>query len=163
MLPMTSRNNDIAFRIKPNLKLFKGFPNLFPYLSVFFILLFFFMIGTNFVPVQGIPVTLPQTAGEFTYAAKNLIVTVDRNGDIFFHDTRIENTDKELLKRRIAAVRLGYSRQKGKRDSLIIRMDSSAPNDRLLTLLSIAKEMDLNAIVMTQSTNSTDTTTIKGE
>ena len=160
---MMSRNNDNAFRIKPNLKLFKGFPNLFPYLSVFFILLFFFMIGTNFVPVQGIPVTLPQAAGEFTYAAKNLIVTVDKNGDIFFNDTRIESAEKELLKRRIAAARLGYSKQKGKRDRLIIRMDSSAPNDRLLTLLSIAKEMDLNAIVMTQATSNAAATTIKEE
>lgn len=160
---MMSRNNDNAFRIKPNLKLFKGFPNLFPYLSVFFILLFFFMIGTNFVPVQGIPVTLPQATGEFTYAAKNLIVTVDKNGDIFFNDTRIESAEKELLKRRIAAARLGYSKQKGKRDSLIIRMDSNAPNDRLLTLLSIAKEMDLNAIVMTQATSNAAATTIKEE
>lgn len=122
------------------------------------------MIGTNFVPVQGIPVTLPRAAGEFTYAAKNLIVTVDRNGDIFLNDTRIESADKELLKRRISEARIGYSKQKGKRDSLIIRMDIHAPNNRLIALLSIAKEMDLNAIVMTQSPeNAAETTTIKGE
>ena len=122
------------------------------------------MIGTNFVPVQGIPVTLPKAAGEFTYAAKNLIVTVDRNGDIFLNDTRIESADKELLKRRISEARIGYSKQKGKRDSLIIRMDINAPNDRLIALLSIAKEMDLNAIVMTQTSgNAAETTTIKGE
>lgn len=163
-MKMMNRHNDSALRIKPNLKLFKGFPNLFPYLSVFFILLFFFMIGTNFVPVQGISVTLPQASGEFTYAAKNLIVTVDTNGDIFFNDTRIDNGDKELLKRRISEARLGYSRQKGKRDSLIIRMDINAPNDRLITLFSIAKEMDLNAIVMTQETHNKATpTTIKEE
>lgn len=161
---MTNRNNTAAFRIKPNLKLFKGFPNLFPYLSIFFILLFFFMIGTNFVPVQGIPVTLPQASGELTYAAKNLIVTVDKKGDIYFNDTRINNVDKELLKRRISEARIGYSKQKGKRDSLIIRMDIHAPNDRLITLLSIAKEMDLNAIVMTQNPeDQTAATTIKGE
>lgn len=161
---MMNKPDNQIFRIKPNLKIFKGFPNLFPYLSVFFILLFFFMIGTNFVPVQGIPVTLPQAPGEFTYAAKNLIVTVDKNGDIFFNDTRIDNGDKELLKRRIAEVRLGYSRQKGKRDSLIIRMDINAPQGRLITLFSIAKEMDLNAIVMTQGLeHKTETTTIKEE
>ena len=161
---MMIRFNAPVVRIRPNLKLFKGFPNLFPYLSVFFILLFFFMIGTNFVPVQGIPVTLPSASGEFTYAAKNLIVTVDRNGDIFLNDTRIESADKELLKRRISEARIGYSKQKGKRDSLIIRMDIQAPNDRLIALLSIAKEMDLNAIIMTKSPeNTVETTTIKEE
>ncbi len=158
-----TRFNAPVVRIRPNLKLFKGFPNLFPYLSVFFILLFFFMVGTNFVPVQGIPVTLPGASGEFTYAAKNLIVTVDRNGDIFLNDTRIEGADKELLKRRIAEARIGYSKHKGERDSLIIRLDINASH-RLVALLSIAKEMDLNAVIMTQSSGSAGkTTTIKGE
>lgn len=148
---MMTRNEQGTIRIKPNLKLFKGFPNLFPYLSVFFILLFFFMIGTNFVPVQGIPVTLPHASGEITYASKNLIVTVDRNADIYFNDTRIANSDKELLKRRLSEARMGYSRNTGKRDSLIIRMDAAAPKEVLFMLLSIAKEMDLNALVMTNN------------
>ena len=121
---MMTRFNAPVVRIRPNLKLFKGFPNLFPY----------------------------------------LIVTVDRNGDIFLNDTRIESADKELLKRRISEARIGYSKQKGKRDSLIIRMDIQAPNDRLIALLSIAKEMDLNAIIMTKSPeNTVETTTIKEE
>lgn len=145
-----NRNEHSPVRIRPTKKIFKGFPNLFPYLSMFFILLFFFMIGTNFVPVQGIPVTLPHASGDFTYASKNLIVTVDQHADIYFNDTRIDHTDKDLLKRRIADARTGYS-TKGKRtrENLIIRLDVKAPQDRLMMLLSIAKEMDLNVIIMT--------------
>ncbi len=136
-----------VIRIKPNLKLFKGIPNLVPYLSVFFILLIFFMICTNFVPVRGVPVTLPHTAGELTYAAKSLIVTIDKNGDIYFDDTLFSGSDQNVLKRRISDTRSSVGK-KDRREALIIRSDVRTTLDKVFMLMSVAKELDMNVFFM---------------
>ena len=148
---ITGKSTDPAYtvRIRSKLKIFKGMPNLVPALSVFFILLIFFIMGTNFVPVRGISVTLPQSAGELTYASKGLIITVDRDANIYFNDTMLSSLNKDALKRRIADSRTVPIDKKAKRDELIIRADVNAPQDRLIMLFPIARELDMNAVLMT--------------
>ncbi len=138
-----------VLRIRSRLKPFKGIPSLVPFLSVFFILLIFFMICTNFVPVRGVPVMLPHTAGELTYAAKSLIVTIDKDGNIYFEDTLFSGADKNVLKRRISDTRRVTGKKKQHRDELIIRSDVRGPQDKLLLLFSVAKELDMNVILVT--------------
>ncbi len=152
---MVLSDRETVVRIKPNLKLFKGLPNLVPFLSVFFILLIFFLICTNFVPVRGVPVTLPHTAGELTYAAKSLIVTIDEHADIYFDDTLFSGSDKNVLKRRISGARTFTGGKKNSRDDLIIRADVHAPADKIFMLFTVAQELDMNAILMTAGEDTT--------
>ena len=86
--------NDISPRIRPRVKIIKGFPELLPFVSVFFLLTVFFMMGSSFVPVSGIPVNLPTARVVGTYSVKKYIVTIDRNGNIYFNDMIIENLDQ---------------------------------------------------------------------
>ncbi|MBO4631531.1 MAG: biopolymer transporter ExbD, partial [Lentisphaeria bacterium] len=83
-LPRTEKL--LSKRIRPRLKPIHGAPDLLPFINVFFLLLLFFMIGSSFVPVSGIPVNLPEAASVSTYSVKKYIVTLDRNGRIYFND-----------------------------------------------------------------------------
>ena len=66
--------------IRPTLKAATPFPELIPFVNVFFLLLIFFVMGSSFVSVSAIPVTLPRTANAGIYSVKKYIVTVDDKG-----------------------------------------------------------------------------------
>lgn len=151
-------------RIRPNLRIFKGFPAFIPYLSVFFILLIFFMIGTNFVPVLGVPLELPHAASEVLYVPKNLIISIDKDSNIYFNDTLInqKNTSvnpREILKRRISDSRIGRGKS-SRKEQLIIRTDVRTPLADIAMLFSIAKELDMNVVLMMGGENRAAKTTI---
>lgn len=55
---------EFVVRVSPNLKMFSGFPSFVPFVNLFFILILYFMMGTNFVPVEGIAVDLPKGTTE---------------------------------------------------------------------------------------------------
>ena len=55
--------NEAPVQVKTKLKIFSGLPSLVLYFCVFFILLVFFMLSSNFVPLRGIEVNLPRTGG----------------------------------------------------------------------------------------------------
>ena len=130
-------------RIRPTLKIFQGYPNLIPFLSVFFILLLFFMIGSSFVPVQGFRVHLPQVSAETTYASRNFIVTVDADGALYFNDQPADSP--ETLKFRISEALSGYG---GGVTDLIVRSDVNASVDTLTRLMEIAGELNMNMKIM---------------
>ncbi len=136
------KNDETCVRIRPALKIFKGYPNLIPFISVFFILIIFFMLAVNFVPVQGFRVELPQANAEIRYAAKNMIVTVDSKANFYFNDTLSESPD--MLKRRITE---HLAQQPGVKD-LIIRCDKNMDVNAVVQLLEIAKELELAPYVM---------------
>lgn len=151
-------------RIRPNLRIFKGFPAFIPYLSVFFILLIFFQIGSNFVPVQGVPLELPHAASELIYAPKNLIISIDKDSNIYFNDTPINlkktsASPRETLKRRISDTRIGRGKS-SRKEQLIIRTDVRTPLADLAMLFSIARELDMNAVLMMGGENPTAKTVI---
>ena len=134
--------NETRVRIRPTLKIFQGYPNLIPFLSVFFILLLFFMLGSSFVPVQGFRVHLPQVSAETTYASRNFIVTVDAAGRLYFNDQPADSP--ETLKFRIAESLSGRS---GVTD-LVVRSDVRASVDTLTRLMEIAGELNMNMKIM---------------
>lgn len=133
-------------RIRPNLRIFKGMPALASFLCVFFILLIFFMMGTNFVPVQGVRVELPHAASELTYASKDLIVTVDSQMRIYFDDMPVA---ADSLKRRISDTLSVRGRSGARREQLVVRADVNTPLPSLATIFSIARELDMNVVLMT--------------
>lgn len=152
--------DETPLNIRPNLRIFKGLPNLSSYLSVFFILLIFFMIGRNFVQTTGHKVDLARAAGDLFYVDQNLIITIDRQGNIYFGDS-ISKYDpdpekvillKEQLKSRINDARTGSKT----REQLLIHADRNIPLQLLSTIFSVAKELNIDAILETGAEIHTD-------
>lgn len=134
--------NETGIHVRPNLKIVKGFPDLIPFVSVFFILLFFFVLGSSFVPVQGFRVSLPQAAAETSYIPRYCIVTVDEQNNLYFNDAPTDSFD--VLKRRIAE---NLSGREGVTD-LAVRSDKRVQAETLMKLLEIAAELNLNVKLM---------------
>ena len=88
-------------RIRPRLKPILGSPDLLPFINVFFLLLFFFMIGSSFVKVSGIPVNLPEVSSVSNSSVKKYIITLDKDNRIYFNDTVV--VDLEQLKGKLLA------------------------------------------------------------
>lgn len=134
---------EYAIRIGTTLKPFKGLPPMISYLSVFFILIVFAMIGTNFVQVQGIPVKLPAAGYETLTVSRNLVITIDKEGNIYFND-KIMN-DMSMLIKALSDV------PKEKGDTLLIRADVGSPLVKVLDIYAVAREFELNACMMTEA------------
>ena len=103
--------NEAPIQVKTKLKIFSGLPSLVLYFCVFFILLVFFMLSSNFVPLRGIEVNLPRTGGRLTYTSRNFVVTIDK-------------------------------------ERVIIRCDVRAPLTAVAEVLSVAEELNVNALFM---------------
>lgn len=151
--------DETPLNIRPNLRIFKGLPNLSSYLSVFFILLIFFMIGRNFVQTTGHKVDLAQSSGDLFYADQNLIITIDQQGNIYFGDSLLKYDPdpekvsqlKEQLKNRINDARTGKAREQ-----LLIHADRNTSLQLLSTIFSVAKELNIDVLLETGAEVHTD-------
>lgn len=140
--------NDISPRIHPRVKIIKGFPELLPFVSVFFLLTVFFMMGSSFVPVSGIPVNLPTARVVGTYSVKKYIVTIDRNGNIYFNDMIIENLDqlKSKLLTDVASL--------GENAAIVLRADINTQFGTFAKIMSLADELKINVFLLARPVNS---------
>lgn len=142
------RNESItAKRIRPRLKPIHGAPDLLPFINVFFLLLIFFMIGSSFVPVSGIPVELPQPTSVSTYSMKKYIVTLDKNGRIYFNDAVME--DLNQLKGRLQEIPAG-----GNDSAIVLRADRSNSFDTIAGIMALANELQLNMFILAKRSDS---------
>ena len=134
--------NNMSPRIRPRVKLIKGVPELLPFVSIFFLLTVFFMMGSSFVPVSGIPVNLPTAKIVGTYGVKKYIVTIDRNGNIYFNDTIIENLNqlKSKLLTDVAAL--------GENAAIVIRADMNTQYGTFAQIMSLADELKINVCLL---------------
>ncbi len=135
-------------RVRPRLKIFRGHPSLIPYISLFFILVLYFMMGTNFVPVEGISVDLPQGPTTRIYASKKLIITVDKESNIYFNDMLIPNI--AVLKRQLNEI-LHENAGGRNRETLIIRADKNISLELVAQLMALREELNVNAFFMTHT------------
>lgn len=152
----TEIKTELVVRVRPTLKAFRGIPTLVPFFCVFFILLVFFLVGSNFVPIHGIPVDLPKGASETIYASRTLIVTIDRQGNIIFNDRVSKNI--ETIKPLIANV-LRSLTDDPQGERIIIRCDVHAPIAAQWDVLSMAKELNVNAVLIGSQKDETEKTT----
>lgn len=143
--------------IKSRLKIFKGFPMLAPYISVFFILLLFIMIGSQFTPISGINIDLPVAHTKTIDATRRFIVTVDKNGVIYFNDVPIPSMD--VLRRHIVEGMMNVGRRENQElESLVIRADRVNSLETIAQLFSLAEELNINAVLMASSPKSSNDT-----
>ena len=138
-------SNEAPIQVKTKLKIFSGLPSLVLYFCVFFILLVFFMLSSNFVPLRGIEVNMPRTGGHLAYASRNFVVTIDKDGRIYFNDGVVKDSGE--LKRRLSESINSRGFQSDK-ESIIVRCDIKAPLATVAEILSVAEELNVNALFM---------------
>ena len=137
--------SEAPIQVKTKLKIFSGLPSLVLYFCVFFILLVFFMLSSNFVPLRGVEVDLPRTGGRFLYTSRSYVVTIDKDSRIYFNDAAV--SDAAELKRQLSESLNARGFQPDK-ERIIIRCDVNAPLATVAEILSVAEELNLNALFM---------------
>ena len=137
--------NEAPIQVKTKLKIFSGLPSLVLYFCVFFILLVFFMLSSNFVPLRGIEVDLPRTGGALTYTSRNFVVTIDKESRIYFNDAVVKDSGE--LKRQLSESLNTRGFQLDK-ERIIIRCDVNAQLARVAEVLSVAEELNVSALFM---------------
>ena len=137
--------SEAPIQVKTKLRIFSGLPSLVLYFCVFFILLVFFMLSSNFVPIRGVEVKLPQIGGHLAYASRNFVVTVDKDSRIYFNDAAVSDADE--LKRQLSESLNARGFQPDK-ERIIIRCDVHAPLTVVAKVLSVAEELNVNALFM---------------
>ena len=137
--------NEAPIQVKTKLKIFSGLPSLVLYFCVFFILLVFFMLSSNFVPIRGVEVNLPRIGGNLVYASRNFIVTNDKDNRIYFNDAVVKDSGE--LKRQLSESLSSRGFQPDK-ERIIIRCDVNAPLATVAEILSVAEELNVDALFM---------------
>ena len=132
-------------QVKTKLRIFSGLPSLVLYFCVFFILLVFFMLSSNFVPLRGIEVNLPRTGGRLTYTSRNFVVTVDKDSRIYFNDAVVKGADE--LKRRLSES-LSAREFRPDKERIIVRCDVNAPLSTVAEVLTVAEELNVSVLFM---------------
>ena len=143
---------DITTRIRPRVQVIRGFPELLPFVSIFFLLIIFFMMGSSFVPVSGIPVNLPTAKVVGTYSVKKYIVTVDKEGRIYFNDLIVENLNQ--LKGKLLTDVAGH----GENGAIVIRADMNTQFGTVAQIMSLADELKINVFLLARPSDSGRTT-----
>ena len=141
-------------RIRPRLKPIHGAPDLIPFINVFFLLLFFFMLGSSFVQVSGIPVNLPEVSSVSHSSVKKYIITLDQNNRIYFNDAVVENL--EQLKGRLLSD-LPHSSSGNERNAVVLRVDRSSSFETISRIMAMAEELHLNMFILARKSDSEKT------
>ena len=152
-MALPSAEKTLAKRIRPRLKPIHGAPDLLPFVNVFFLLLMFFMIGSSFVPVSGIPVNLPEADSVSTFSVKKYIVTLDQNGRIYFNDAVVENL-KQLKGKLLSDIPNNLN---GERAAIVLRADKSNNFETISQIMAMAEELRLNMFILARKPDSART------
>ncbi len=149
-MSLPSAEKTLAKRIRPRLKPIHGAPDLLPFVNVFFLLLVFFMIGSSFVPVSGIPVNLPEADSVSTFSVKKYIVTLDRNGRIYFNDAVVDDL-KQLKGKLLSDIPNNLNDERG---AIVLRADKSNNFETISQIMAMAEELRLNMFILARKPDS---------
>lgn len=127
--------------VRITLQCFHGRPDLTPLIDVLFLLLIFVMLSSSFVKVSGIKVDLPAVEAQRSLSVEKVVVTVDRNGQIFFKSSPIT---MEGLKQQMGDLNTASDSA-----TIILRADTKTPFGTVAKIMSLAEEARLNVFVAT--------------
>ena len=140
-------------RIRPRLKPIHGAPDLIPFINVFFLLLFFFVLGSSFVQVSGIPVNLPEVSSVSHSSVKKYVITLDQDNRIYFNDAVMENL--EQLKGKLLADLPNHSSEE--RNAVVLRVDRASNFETISRIMAMAEELHLNMFILARKSDSEKT------
>ncbi|MBR2440421.1 MAG: biopolymer transporter ExbD [Lentisphaeria bacterium] len=127
-------------RIKSRLQRRDSLTDFTPFISVFFLLVFFFMMSSSFIQISGIAVDLPPGNTKM-YDVKKMVVTVTADNKIYFDDAELDSINE--FKNRLASMK---SREQG---TLLLRGDSKASYGKIAEIMAVAEELNVNVILPT--------------
>lgn len=137
------KKEESRIKIRTRLEISRGVTDLVPFIGVFFLLLIFFMMGSSFVQVSGIPVDLPGVQVRSSFGTKKIVVTVDKRQRIFLND--IEFKEMAQFKNKLMELRNMVE----DRTTIILRADSDAPYGVIAKIMSLAEELKINLFLLT--------------
>ena len=127
-------------RIKSNLQQRNSLTDFTPFISVFFLLVFFFMLSSSYIQISGIAVDLPRGNTQM-FDVKKMVVTVTADNKIYFDDAELESISE--FKNRLGSMK---SREQG---TLLLRGDSKASYGKIAEIMAVAEELNVNVILPT--------------
>lgn len=131
-----------------------------PLVDVVFLLLIFFMMGSSLVFQPGTPVNLPETAKEFIGVADKLVITITKEGLLFFNDQHME--DWGALQQAIANI--GYRRSndgtgtgksgnRGRVPIIILKADREVSYNDIVRVMSMTRQYGMSIFLATKTTS----------
>ncbi len=127
--------------VRSRLKYFHGRPDLTAMINVLFLMLIFVMLGSSFVKVSGTKVDLPEVDAGRSLSVGKLVVTVDKNSQIFFKNSNI--TWDELRQRLVEVSSVAENA------TVILRADTKTPFGMVAKIMSLAENAGLNVFIAT--------------
>lgn len=112
--------------------------DLTPMLDVVFILLIFFIVTSVFVTEAGIEVTKPEASTADSQQGDLILIAVGAQGDIWI--------DGDLIDPRFIRSRFELRLADAPNSSVIIQADEGADNERVMQILSAAREANIESV-----------------
>jgi biopolymer transport protein ExbD len=109
--------------------------------DIVLLLLIFFLLTSNFIPQNGIEVTLPQSAVQAPSEPDYVTVSLTREGAYYVGPNEVE-ADGLLEAVRLAAETEGKS-------AVVVRADKNATVDQFTRAASVARALDLRLLLAT--------------
>jgi len=117
----------------------KTFINLTPLVDMLFIILLFFLVTSTFIEQPNIKLELPTTKYTPTSKLKKTVLTINRDGSLFFQNEQISR------KRLIPVLKKAFSNQADK--TLVLRADKKVPYGVVVDIMDAAKGAGLKKII----------------
>ncbi len=101
--------------------------------DIIFLLLIFFLLSSSFILQVGTKVSLPKESRPQPLEQRNIIITLERSGELFINKDRVTLTE--------LAGRLGELLEAAPDRAVIVRGDETVSLGRTIEVMDIAKRM----------------------
>ncbi|HPP30330.1 MAG TPA: biopolymer transporter ExbD [bacterium] len=118
----------------------KGELNIAPLIDVVFLQLIYFMLTSSFIMQPGIRINLPQATTSETITEKEVLVSITKEGTIFYRDTPLTMEQLEKVLQDLVA--------RNKDRVLIIKGDRKAEHGIVVGVMDIARRTGISKIVI---------------
>ncbi|WP_176761192.1 ExbD/TolR family protein [Desulforhopalus singaporensis] len=102
-----------------------------PLIDIVFLLLIYFLLTSNYLTAEAIPVELPRAGSSALSSAGLSVVTIDDRGEVLFGGQSV--SDQELF------FQLERKMKNGQERSLLVRADRDVPLARVVAVLDVAR------------------------
>jgi biopolymer transport protein ExbD len=109
--------------------------------DIVLLLLVFFLLTSNFIPQNGIEVSLPQSAAESPSEPDYVTISLTREGAYFVGPTEVEATGLLDAVRAVAEAE--------NKTAVVIRADKNATVDQFTRAATVARTLDLRLLLAT--------------
>lgn len=115
-----------------------------PLIDIVFLLLIFFVLSSHFVSLKGFKVKLPKAVYAQTQKNEQVTVFINKEGDVFLNDTRVELDKLKVL------VRSELNKANSK--TVVIKADEDVSLGLAVKVMDIAKEANADGLVISTKT-----------